>query len=72
MDSRETDAVIRNLSAFAFLRQIDLRTEAMAASYKISKTSFKDFCFVCYDVMLPWWCSIRIKMLALKHGRARV
>ena len=53
MDSRETDAVIRNLSAFAFFRQSDLKTEAMAVSCKISQTSFKDFSFVYCDVMLP-------------------
>ena len=44
MDSRETDAVIRNLSAFAFFRQSDLKTEAMAVSCKISQ-SLKRFLF---------------------------
>ena len=52
MDSRETDAVIRNLSAFAFFRQSDLKTEAMAVSCKISQNlSISQTIFVSFIVM---------------------
>ena len=31
-----------------------MRTQAIAASHKMSQTNSKDFCFVHCDVMLPW------------------
>ena len=50
----ETDAVIKKLSALAFFRRNGMRTQAIAASHKMSQTNSKDFCFVHCDVMLPW------------------
>ena len=49
----EADAVIKKLSALAFFRRNGMRTQAIAASHKISQTNSKDFCFVHCDVMLP-------------------
>ena len=49
----ETDAVIKKLSALAFFRRNGMRTQAIAASHKMSQTNSKDFCFVHCDVMLP-------------------
>ena len=51
--SCETDAVIKKTSALAFSRWNGMRTQATAASHKISETNSKDFCFVHCDVMLP-------------------